>query len=55
MKFGIVCFKVRQMEGGIIIQTADKTFEMRKILNIWEERLQIKAACKQTLRTDQIQ
>jgi co-chaperonin GroES (HSP10) len=24
MKFGIVCFKLRQTEGGIIIQAADK-------------------------------
>jgi len=38
MKSGIVCFKVRQTEGGIIIQAADKSFEMRKILNICEER-----------------
>jgi hypothetical protein len=44
MEFGIVRFKVRQTEGGIKIQTADKSFEMRKFLNICEERQQIKTA-----------
>jgi hypothetical protein len=39
MKFGIVCSKVRQTEDGIVIQTADKSFEISKILNIWGRTL----------------